>query len=121
MLVMPTPVGASGGVTMGHEIEIFDDGDGVALIGEPSALQRFLSSAGLASRSLDLTRLGPSVHTASALAQAGSEIAAGSGRWVKLTEQSAAALNHAQLMKGSTSGVSRAIVTESGGRIKSIL
>jgi predicted transcriptional regulator len=53
-------------------------------------------------------------------AQAGSEIAANSGRWVKLTEKSAQSLKKYQLMKGSEAGLSRAVLTENG-KIKGLL
>jgi hypothetical protein len=41
-------------------------------------------------------------------------VAANAGRWVKLTEESAKALKVGTLMKGSSSGVSRAMVTDKG-------
>lgn len=66
------------------------DGDGLAVIGDPQALERFLAAEGLESRTLDLPRLGTVLSAGAATAQAGSEIAAGSGRWVKLTKESSA-------------------------------
>ena len=39
---------------MTDEIELISDGDGVAVIGEPTAVERFLSSAGVVSRDLEL-------------------------------------------------------------------
>jgi len=74
------------------EIQLINDGDGVAVIGDPTTVQTFLDSAGLPSRDLGLQRLKSALNTGAGVAQAGSEIAANSGRWVKLTEKSAKAL-----------------------------
>lgn len=94
---------------MSGEIHVISDGNGLAVIGEPGAVDRFLVSAGLPSKDLGLDRLAPVFKTGAAAAQAGSQLAAQSGRWVKLTEQSAAVMRNSALMKGSTDGVNRAI------------
>ncbi len=104
------------------EIELISDGDGLAVIGEPMAVDRFLSSAGVASKDLQLhQRLGSALNAGSGVAHAGGQLAANSGRWVKLTEESAKALKVGQVMKGSSDGVSRAVVTTSTGKITKIL
>ncbi|WIB64617.1 MULTISPECIES: hypothetical protein [unclassified Curtobacterium] len=106
---------------MNDEVELINDGTGLAVIGDPAAVERFLSSTGLPSRELDLHRLRrQSSGAASALAQAAADGVAQSGRWVKLTKESAEAAKNLPLMKGSKPGVGRAIVTENG-KIKSIL
>lgn len=105
---------------MGTEIQLISDGDGLAVIGDPTAVERFLVSEGLQSRDLGLPRLGSILSTGAGVTQAGSEIAATSGRWVKLTERSAKAMKNYDLMKGSSPGVSRAMTTENG-KIKGIL
>lgn len=105
---------------MNDEIHLISDGDGLAVIGEQAAVDRFLASEGLAGRDLGLERLGSVLSTGAAAAQAGSGIAAGSGRWVKLTEESARALKKYPLMKGSKSDLSRAVLTENG-KIKGLL
>lgn len=101
---------------MDHEIQLVTDGDGLAVIGDAGAVDRFLLSEGLASSSKDLglPRLKSALSTGSAAAQAGSEVAANSGRWVKLTQESAAKLAKYDLMKGSSEGVKRAVLTEKG-------
>ena len=76
---------------MDNEIQLISDGDGLAVIGDPTAVERFLASEGLPSKDLGLPRLGAVLGAGAAAAQAGSEIAANSGRWVKLTEESARA------------------------------
>ncbi len=104
------------------EIELISDGDGLAIIGDPLAVERFLSTAGVAARELNLAHaVGGALNVGSAAAKGGSEVAANAGRWVKLTEESAKALKLGNAMKGSSDSVSRAIVTTSKGKISSIL
>jgi hypothetical protein len=105
---------------MSSEIQLISDGDGLAVIGDPGAVELFLASEGLPSKDLDLPRLGKVLSTGGAATRAGAEIAANSGRWVKLTEESAQAMKKYKLMKGSTPGVSRAVLTE-GGKSKGFL
>jgi hypothetical protein len=99
---------------MDDEIQLISDDDGLAVIGDPAAVERFLVSEGLSSKDLGLPRLGAVLNTGAAVAQAGSEIAANSGRWVKVTKESAQALKKYPLMKGSRPGVSRAVLTSNG-------
>ena len=101
---------------MDREIQLVTDGDGLAVIGDAGAVERFLVSEGLASSSKDLglARLKSALSTGSAAAQTGSEVAANSRRWVKLTQESAAKLAKYDLMKGSSEGVKRAVLTEKG-------
>lgn len=101
-------------------IQILNDGDGLLFIGDPVQVNQYLAAHDLPSKQLDLKRLSPHLSTASGALQAGAAIAANSSHWVKLTEKSAKAYKHGQLMKGSTSGVSRAIVTK-GGKTSHIL
>ncbi|WP_433151919.1 hypothetical protein ACQPZ8_16340 [Actinomadura nitritigenes] len=97
---------------MDDEIQLISDGDGLAVIGDSAAVDRFLIAEGLPSKDLGLKRLGSAFNAGSAAAQAGSEIAANSGRWVKLTEKSAQAMKKYPLMKGSEPGVGRAVLTD---------
>ena len=100
---------------MDHEVELVSDGDGLAVIGDAMVVDLFLSSAGVVSKDLALQRrLGPALGAGAGIAQAGSDVAANAGRWVKLTEESAKALKVGQLMKGSSSGIRRAVVTDKG-------
>ena len=43
--------------TMDDEIQLISDGDGLAVIGDPAAVERFLVSEGLSSKDLGLPRL----------------------------------------------------------------
>jgi len=100
---------------MDNEIQLISDGEGLAVIGNPTDVERFLDSEGLSSKDLELPRMGDALLKAgSALAQAGSEIAANSGRWVKLTKDSAEAVKKFGLMESKTPGVSHAMVGKSG-------
>ena len=83
---------------MDNEIELISDGDGLAVIGNPTDVERFLDSEGLSSTDLGLSRLGAVFSAGATAAQAGSEIAANSGRWVKLTKESAQAVKKYGLM-----------------------
>lgn len=102
---------------MDDEIQLINDGDGLAVIGDPVVVDRFLASEGLPSKDLRLKRL---LSIGAAAAQAGSEIAANCGRWVKLTEESAQLLKKYDLMKGPTKDISRAVLTDKG-KIKGFL
>ena len=107
---------------MSNEIELVSDGDGIAMFGDPREVELFLATSGVPSKEITLcTPLGSALTTGSSVAQAGSQIAANSGRWVKLTEESAKALTLGKAMTGSTDGVSRAIVTTSKGKVTKIL
>ena len=99
---------------MANEIQLISDGDGLAVIGEPTAVERFLASEGLPSRDLGLGRLSTTLRTGSGVAQTGAELASNSGRWVKLTPKSAEALKKFEAMKGSSSDVSRAVMMDKG-------
>lgn len=105
---------------MDNEIQLISDGAGLAVIGEPAAVERFLVSEGLPSKDLGLQRLGSVLGAGAAAAQAGSEIAANSGRWVQLTKESAQVVHKYGLMQSKTPGVSHAMVGQPGS-IKSWL
>jgi rRNA processing protein Krr1/Pno1 len=105
---------------MDNEIQLISDGDGLAVIGNPTDVERFLVSEGLSSKDLRLQRLKSVFGTGAAVAQAGSEIAANSSRWVKLTTESAQRVKKFGLMESKTPGVSHAMVGKPGS-IKSWL
>lgn len=105
---------------MSDEIEMVSDGQGVALLGDAGAIDRFLASEGLPSRVLDLSRVSTATATGAGAVQIGSQVAATSGRWVLLTEKSAQAMKRMSMMKGSTAGTSRAVAMD-GGKTSHIL
>lgn len=107
---------------MSGEIELVSDGDGIAIFGDAREIERFLAGAGVPSKEIALRpSVGSILNAGSGAAQAGSQLAANSGRWVKLTEESAKALKLGKAMKGSSDGVSRAIATTSKGKVTKIL
>ncbi len=106
---------------MDNEIQIIADGDGIALIGDPAAIDRFLISEKLPSRDLGLPRLSTILRVGAGSADMASALAASSGRWVKLTEESAKAFKVGTAMKGSSSKVVRAIMTGDGSKTTHIL
>lgn len=102
---------------MDDEIELISDGDGLAIIGEESAVERFLIAEGLTTtRELNLPRLSNSLQTGSAVAQAGSEVAAKSGRWMKLTEESVKLTKKYDLVKNKKTGNFHATARAKNGR-----
>jgi hypothetical protein len=96
-----------------NEVELISDGDGLAIIGKPSAVERFMASVGLSSNA-GSPRLGVALSAGASVAQTGSEIAANSGRWVKLTKESARDLKRYGLTDTKTPGVSHAILGQRG-------
>jgi len=83
------------------EIELVVDGEGLVVLGQTTAVERFVATAGVASRELDLRSLTSSVSKGGAALQATSEISANAGRWMKLTEESARAAQSANLVQRS--------------------
>lgn len=106
---------------MTDELELISDGDGIAVIGDSSAVEAYVNSHRLPSRDIDLTRLLPLLGAVGSGAATAAEVADKAGRWVKLTNDSAKAMSGAKLMTGSSSGVARAIVTGDKGKTKHIL
>jgi rRNA processing protein Krr1/Pno1 len=102
---------------MNDEIQLISDGESLAVIGEPAAVQRFLADEGLPSKDLGLPRLAKTLRAGSALAQAGSELAVHSGRWVQLTKDSAHQVAKHGLRQ-SSQGLSTGVVKGSHGQIK---
>lgn len=98
---------------MDNEVELISDGDGLAVIGTSTAVERFIAAAGLSSNA-GSPRFGEAVSVGASVAQTGSAIAANSGRWVKLTEDSAQAVKKFGLMDTKTPGVSHAMVGQPG-------
>ena len=103
---------------MDDEVEIISDGDGLAVVGQPSAVERFLDTLGLPSKDLGLPRLSKALSIGAAGVQAisGSKAtqAVDSGRWVRLTEESARKVSEFGLTPTKTPGVSHAMIGRPG-------
>lgn len=104
---------------MDAEIQLISDGDGLAVVGEPQAVEAFLVSEGLWSSSRELgARLNSVLGRGGAVAQTGGEVAANSGRWVKLSEESARLIKKHGLRKASKSGLPTGVVKgKKGGQV----
>jgi hypothetical protein len=103
---------------MDDEIQLISDDEGLAVFGDPAAVERFLVAEGLSSRDLGLPRLGTVLSAGAAVAQAGSGLAAGSGRWVKLTKESAQLVSKHGLRKSSKTGLSTGVLKGKAGQAK---
>jgi len=99
---------------MNDEVELVSDGEGLAIFGEPSAIERFLDSHDLEARDMNLSRLDSAFRAGSAAAEVGAIVSANAGRWVQVSEKSAELMKALPLMTGSAKGLGRAIVTSSG-------
>ncbi len=103
---------------MAGEIELVRDDDGLAVIGAEADIDRFLTDTNLtatqAPRELPLHRVWSATTTVAAAAQVGADVAANSGRWVKLTAESAEAIKTYGLMPTKIPGVSHAMVGSPG-------
>ncbi|WP_329227231.1 hypothetical protein [Streptomyces canus] len=103
---------------MDDEIQLIRDGDGLAVVGNQATVERFLVSEGLSSKDLEPRRFRSALGNAAGASQAGSDIAAGSGRWVKLTKESARRVDKYGLRESSTTGLSTGVLKGDNGQIK---
>lgn len=104
---------------MDNGIELISDGDGLAVIGESSAVDRFLVTLGLPSKDLGLPRLSKVLNLGAQGLQAASTHAdsarvVDSARWVRLTEESARNVSMYGLTPTKTPGVSHAMIGQPG-------
>jgi hypothetical protein len=95
-----------------NEIDLISDGDGLAVIGTSTVVERFMASVGLSK--IESQSIGTAFRAGSSVAQTASEVVANSGRWVKLTEESAQKVQQFDLMPTSTAGVSHAMIGQPG-------
>jgi hypothetical protein len=97
---------------MGSEVQLISDAGGLAVIGSQNAVEQFLRSANqwASSQELDLRRLKPLLGVGSDIAHVASEAAANSGRWIKLTEESARLVAEHGLMPSKTPGQSHLMI-----------
>ncbi|MFI8419460.1 hypothetical protein [Streptomyces sp. NPDC085479] len=103
---------------MDDEIQLIRDGDGLAVIGDRAAVDRFLISEGLPSQALRPRRFRSALGDAAGFAQAGSDFAANSGRWVKLTKESAQRVDKLGLRKSAKTGLSTGVLKGPKGQSK---
>lgn len=111
---------------MNNEIQLISDGDGLAVIGNSTDVERFLISQSLdklPSRDFGLQRLGKLESKAAVAAHLGSAAASGSGRWVQITEESHALIEQYTHMTSKDGGLRLGVVQDvmGDGKIKGIV
>ncbi|MFZ5871801.1 MAG: hypothetical protein ACOYXW_14915 [Actinomycetota bacterium] len=99
---------------MTDDIQLISDGESLAVIGDSTAVEAFLAAEGLPSKDLGLSRLRQVMGTGAVGMQAVAEISGNSGRWVKLTKESADRVRQYGLMETKTPGVSHAMIGKPG-------
>lgn len=106
--------------TMNDQIEIISDGDGLAVLGGPRAVEQFLRSEGLSDESTSAGSELP-LGVLGSLSQVTAAGMASSGRWVQLTEESAAIARKFPLMRNSDTGLMMGIARSTTGQTNHIL
>ncbi|GAB3283140.1 hypothetical protein [Kineosporia babensis] len=101
---------------MSDELERINDGEGLAVVGPPSVVDRLLREAGLLAKSVDLglSRLGDLLGHGSTVIQGMAEISANSGRYLKIDAETAERIAKFGLIKTDTPGVSWAMIGSPG-------
>ena len=102
---------------MNDEVEVVSDGEGAVVFGATGAVQRFLEENGLAlaAENFELDRLRTTFTTSSGLFKSASAIAEQSGKYLKLTPESAKRLKDAGcLMPTKRKGVSHIMLGKTG-------
>ena len=105
---------------MTNEVQIISDGKGIAVIGASTAIDRFLVSQGLTSkelaiRDLPVPRLSSLTSGGAGALEAATAISESSGRWMKLTAESAEIRENFPLVKSRETGDLFATAREVGG------
>ncbi|MFJ3223228.1 hypothetical protein ACIPJS_07645 [Streptomyces sp. NPDC086783] len=104
---------------MDAEIQLISDDDGLMVIGNAADVDRFLVSEGLSSsKDLGPQWLKSVFGVGATVAQAGSEMAENSGRWVKLTPKSAQLVKKYGLRESSKTGFGTGVVKGQKGQIR---
>lgn len=96
-------------------VELFSDGDGLAVIGSAAAVEQFMASSGLVPRDEEGRELARALSMGSGAAEVASKAAENSGRWLKMTKESAAKVKAmGGLTPTKTSGISHAMLGRPG-------
>jgi hypothetical protein len=99
------------------EVELVSDGENLLIVGTSrSAVARFMRSTGLMERAREIgtQQLVPMLRSAAEVTQTVAESVAQSGLWVKLTEESAAAIREYGLVDTDVPGVAYAMAGRPG-------
>lgn len=100
---------------MSDEVQLVSDGQGVAVIGSPAAVDLFLALEGLASNDLGLKKVGAVFGVGARIAQAAPEVKELAGRWVELTKESKQLVEKHGLKKSPVPGLDTAVVKTGKG------
>lgn len=103
---------------MNDEIQIISTDDGITLLGDPRALDLFLEQEHLESRPLPTTALRRTASAGSAAAEVGALVAENSGRWVKLTKESAELVHRYGLRNSAATKNATGVLKGNKGQIK---
>lgn len=100
------------------EVELVSDGDGLVVVGDTGVIERFMEAVGFSAKeSIDLAT---AYSLGAGAAEVASLVGAQSGRWVKLTAESAEKVKKFGLMATKDPGIKHAMVGNPG-KIKSWL
>lgn len=101
---------------MDDEVELVSDGEGLAVFGRVSAVEQFMASMGILaeSRDLRLAKWAPTLRATSEIAVQAADSAMESGRWVKLTAESADKMKRFGLIGTDSPRVSHAVAGQRG-------
>ncbi len=97
-----------------ESVELFSDGEGLAVIGSAAGVEQFMSSSGLISSDDDGRDLARALSVGAGAAEVAAKFADNSGRWLKMTKESAAKVKEAGLIPTKTPGISHAMVGKHG-------
>jgi hypothetical protein len=101
-----------------NELQLISDGDGLTVIGSQTDVERFLISEGLSSTDRGSRRLKSFARAGAMAAQAGSDMAAESACWVKLTRESARVVKKYGLRESAKTGLSTGVLKGPKGQVK---
>lgn len=100
--------------SVSNEIQLISDGDGLAVIGDPVAVERYLVEEGLMQTSVPLPKVTELFRHVSTGTQAVAGIQQHSGRWIKMTKESAQLVSKKGLMPSKKTGISHAMIGKPG-------
>lgn len=102
---------------MSADIELLSDGKGLAVLGSPTDVDRFLVDQGLSdtpAERLDLSGLGQLLGFGASAVEVAGHFYAHSGRWLPITPESAQAVKEFGLMPTKSLGISHAMIGKPG-------
>lgn len=98
---------------MQNEIELISDGDGVAIVGSPTAVEEFLASLTLTTRPMALTPSASELDFASSTVTRLSTGVDRIGRWIEASEETIHFVESLGLMPTGLSGITHTVLAKS--------